>query len=126
MKKLLLIVGLSTVVLAGCNTVSQSRYNITTEVPAGYSAQQVKDAIVTTGKARRWQIADAGNGRLIATESVAGGVSAKTEITYSRTQYSFKLIDSVGLKQTATSAHRRYNSWIHKWNDDIKSRLLMK
>lgn len=123
MKKLLLVVGLSSVVLAGCNTVKQDQYNLTTQVPAGYSNAQVKNAIVSTGKARRWVITDAGPGRLMATQRVAGGISAKTEIRYSRSSYSFKLIDSTGLKQTPTSAHRRYNNWIHKWDDSVKMKL---
>lgn len=123
MKKVLLTIGLSTLVLAGCTTVSQDRYNLTTQVPAGHSAGQVKQALIETGKARRWVITDAGQGRLMATQKVAGGISAKTEVKYSSNSYSFKLIDSTGLKQTPTSAHRRYNNWIHKWDDGVKEKL---
>lgn len=123
MKKTILIVGLAATVLVGCNTVNQKQYNLVTEVPAGYTAKQVENAIIETGKARRWKITNAGSGRLMATQSVAGGISAKTEVTYSGRSYSFKLLSSTGLRQTETSAHRRYNSWIHKWNDDIKLKL---
>lgn len=123
MKKLLLVVGLSSIVLAGCNTVKQNQYNLTTQVPAGYSSAQVKNAIVATGKERRWVISDVGAGRLIATQTVPGGISAKTEVKYSNSSYSFNLVSSTGLKQTSTSAHRRYNNWIHKWNDGVKIKL---
>lgn len=126
MKKILLAVGLSTVVLAGCNTVKSDKYDFTTQVPAGHSTAQVKKAIVDSGKARRWQITDMGGGRLMATQSVAGGYSAKTEIKYSSTSYSFKLVSSTGLQQTSTSVHRRYNNWIHKWDDTVKIKLGIK
>lgn len=126
MKKILLIIGLSSVVLAGCSTVKQDQYNLTSQVPAGYSSAQVKNAIISTGKARRWVITDAGAGRLLATQTVPGGISAKTEVKYSSSSYSFNLVSSTGLKQTPTSAHRRYNNWIHKWNDGVKVKLGIK
>ena len=67
MKKTILSVGLAATVLVGCNTVNQKQYNLVTEVPAGYTAKQVENAIIETGKARRWKITNAGSGRLLET-----------------------------------------------------------
>ncbi|OYQ73352.1 hypothetical protein [Wohlfahrtiimonas sp. G9077] len=123
MKKILTLIATLFFITACTTTNRVSDYNRHSEVASTYTPAQIRDAIITTGKARKWQIQTVTKDAIIAKQDIGKGRYAVTEVRYGRGHYDFKLLKSAGLKQKGQSVHRRYSHWIHLWNDDIQAKL---
>ncbi len=93
------------------------------------SAEDVKKAIIAGGQAgaRKWTVAEAGPGRLLATYQVRTH-TVVTEIRYTATHFSVAYNDSVNMKYGPGPdgkgvIHPFYNQWVSELIQSIRGEL---
>ena len=93
------------------------------------SADAVKKAIIAAGQtaARKWSVAEAAPGRLLATYQVRSH-TVVTEIRYSANEFSVNYNDSVNMKYAPGPdgkgvIHPFYNQWVSEFIQAIRSEL---
>ncbi len=96
--------------------------NIQTVVSAGHNAQEVKNAILKAGVARKWIMSVVYPG-VIKARQLSGSHSAEIIITYTATSYSIKYDSSHNLNASNGKIHRNYNRWIHNLDKQIQLNL---
>ncbi|MFC4891669.1 hypothetical protein ACFPDQ_01225 [Pseudofrancisella aestuarii] len=97
-------------------------------IPADFTQEQVKSAIIDGGKNRGWIIIQSDKpNQLIGRLLYKGKYSVTVDIPYSEKGYSIEYADSVGLDydKVENKIDRHYNNWVILLNQDIQRKLLI-
>jgi len=89
------------------------------------SMAEIRDVIMLAGADRGWTFEEVGPGFMIAILIVRSH-TVRADIKYSQIEYSIKYKDSVNMRYTGSTIHKKYNTWIVKLERDIESDLLRK
>lgn len=107
--------------LTGCARTAPVQ-NIDQSVSGHYSDNQMRQAIIEAGIARKWVMTPVApgvvNGRL-----AERGHAANIRIDYTPSQYHIRYVSSENLMADDNHIHRNYNRWINNLNQDIQLRL---
>ncbi len=118
MKKILVLffsVCLSFFMVAGCSNTADV-INYESDVPAGLTADEVKQCIQQAGLADNWVVTSTGDNTLEATYQ-ARGHSATVQIIYNENTIKYNHLKSANLKYDGTKIHRNYNRWVNNLRD---------
>ena len=112
--------------IAACKShpVNQPEIQLST-LPTGgkLTEAQIVDAIKRGGKARGWEMADAGPGHITGTLRVRDKHTAVTDISYSKTHIKIAYKDSENLDYADGNIHRNYNKWVELLAESIRDQL---
>lgn len=86
------------------------------------SLDEVRKGIIQGGLRYKWVFEDEAPGKLKASQ-FEGRLSAVISITYSETDYSITLLESMGLDQKGNQIRSRYNRWIQLLTRNIDAQL---
>lgn len=134
MKKILRLLAITLALAAAANAFARGNVPVVNResIPATniagkpVSADQIRNALITAGAQRGWNIKPTGPGSATAFLDVRGKHSVTVDITYKAGEYSIKYRDSTNLKYdpAANSIHPKYNEWVQKLIDDTRVQLL--
>lgn len=125
MSKKLAVAALAGFLLAAC-AHQQPIYNVTAH-PLPASAQklslaQIERLIVEAGQTRGWKFEPLAPGKLRATQDQPK-YAADVDVIYDQKSFSITYVGSRGMKEQGEVIHPHYNSWIHRLEGDIDTRL---
>ena len=86
------------------------------------SLDEVRKGIIRGGLRYKWVFEDEAPGKLKASQ-FEGRLSAVISITYSETDYSITLLESMGLDQKGNQIRSRYTRWIQLLTRNIDAQL---
>lgn len=87
------------------------------------SLNEIEQAIIQAGSARRWRLERIAPGSLRAKQSDSKDHQAVVDIAFSQTAYSIRMNSTYRLKERDGTVHPRYNSWVRNLEKDIEDRL---
>ncbi|ADD75714.1 putative small lipoprotein YifL [Pantoea sp. PA1] len=107
--------------LAGCARTAPLE-KIHTIVAAGYTQDQVKNAILRAGVQRQWMMTQVAPGEIKARQQVRDHM-AEVRINYSSTGYDIVYDHSTNLLASGGQIHKTYNRWVENLDKDIQANL---
>lgn len=107
--------------LAGCARTAPVE-KIHTTVAAGYTQDQVKNAILKAGVQRKWIMTQVAPGEIKARQQVRDHM-AEVRINYSSTGYDIVYDHSTNLLASGGQIHKTYNRWVENLDKDIQANL---
>lgn len=118
---------LGLVLLVGTSCQSVPVYTVESHpIPASaqkLSMNEIEQAIIQAGSARRWRFERLAPGSLRARQSDSKDHEAVVDIAYSQAAYSIRLNSTFRLKEKDGTIHPRYNIWVRNLEKDIEDRL---
>ena len=111
--------------LGGCAYRYEPIYNVDRAMPPGVehlSQDRIRDVIVAAGKPLGWSMQSVAPGHLEATENHKK-LSATVDIYYTPVRLQISIKSTVNLRQTATTIHAHYNSWVRNLENQIMTNL---
>ncbi len=116
--------GILVLALVGC--VTNPVYNVT-DAPVmtstrGYTARDVRSAILQAGAAKGWQMKEIRPGLIVGTLNVRDHM-AQVDIEYDRKTYSILYKNSYNLKYDGANIHKNYNEWVQQLSAAINTQM---
>ena len=116
--------GILALALVGC--VTNPVYNVT-DAPVmtstrGYTARDVRSAILQAGAAKGWQMKEIRPGLIVGTLNVRDHM-AQVDIEYDRKTYSILYKNSYNLKYDGANIHKNYNEWVQQLSAAINTQM---
>jgi len=113
-------------VLTGCFGRIQPVYSVHNHpVPASaekLTAQKIGDVIKLAASSRKWVAQDLNPGVMKLTHRKKNHV-AEVEVSYNKSSYSIKYLNSSNLLYNGSMIHRNYNRWVANLEQDIEMNL---
>lgn len=111
--------------VVGCSSFTMKPIAEPTNEVSGYTAAQVKTAILNAENAGRGWVLKSVNNNTIKGTILNRGYSAEVSIPYSAKGYTIKYVSSsANLKSENGKIHRVYNRWVINLDNDIRANLM--
>lgn len=91
--------------------------------PSGSSLEQVRTGIVQAGGPAGWKMVDIKPGHMVGEITAKGKHTAMVDILYDTKSFSILYKDSVNLKYTGRSIHKRYVVWVRQLRSSIQTEM---
>lgn len=97
--------------LAGCFSTAPID-EPTVQAPPGSTAEDIKKAVMYAGADYGWDMTEAGPGHINGVLNIRKH-RAEVDVEYDDTTFTIRYKDSINLKYTGNTIHKRYNTWVN-------------